>query len=1296
MMSLIVAAPGLEAQDLVITGVIDGPLTGGVPKAVEFYTLDAIPDLSIYGFGGANNGGGSDGEEFTFPAVSVGAGTCLWVASEATGFTSFFGFAPDWTSAAASINGDDAIELFQNGTVVDVFGEIDVDGSGQPWEYMDGWAYRQQSTGPDGSTFVIGNWYFSGPNALDGETSNSTAAVPFPIGFYGGCAPPPPPAPDLLLTEIVVTPTAGEFIEIHNPTVQSIDLSDVYLTDATFAGGGTYYYNIVTGANAGGGGFGDFHARFPDGASIGPGEYQTVALPGSDDFVAEYGFDPDYELFEDGGVPDAIPDMREALPGSINGQGGLSNSGEVVILYTWDGASDLVSDIDYGLWGDKAEAVDKTGVSIDGPDSDSSTSTYLPDTAIPLQDVVNTGSHNGGDSFQRIDLAEGTETQSGGNGVTGSDETSENLSVTWASDSAPTPGGAYVPPTPPSVWIINEIHADPASGIDGDANGDGVRDSSEDEFVEIVNISGGAVDISGWTLADGFSVRHTFPAGTVVEDQCGVVVFGGGTPTGPFGGMTVQTASTGTLGLNNSGDTVTLNSGSADEAVAAYGSEGGDNQSLTLDPDLTGAPWTRHSVASGSGGSLFSPGTMIDGSQFGGCPLVVVELREIYEIQGDGLVSPFVGQTVRTEDNAVTALATDGFFIQTPDFRSDGNVDTSDGIFVFTDSAPTVAVGDRVDVTGSVAEFFFFTELNSPTVTILGAGSVPQAINFNATVPSLDPTFPSCAIEFECYEGMLVEVAEGTVTGPNQRFGSDPFAEMHIVAYLDRAFREPGVEFPGLGMPSIPTWDGNPEVFELDPDKLGLPNQILPAGSTFSATGVLGFEFGGYELWPTGLTVIDPVVLPRMVWPREPGEFTVATLNLFRLFDDMDDPPSFGATGEERNDFVANAAAYTTKLVKLSAHIREVLDAPDVLAVQEAEKLGVLEDLAAQIATDEPGISYTAYLIEGNDVGTIDIGFMVRDRVTVDSVTQLGYDELFSWDGSPLHDRPPLLLEGSCQLEFGSSPISVLGVHNRSLSGIDDSSDGERVRLKRYEQAESIATMIQDLQITDPGIPLAVVGDFNAFEFTDGYVDSVGIIKGDFEPAESLICATEPCADLVEPDLTNQVLKLLPDERYSFIFRGSAQVLDHALTSVSLDPEITALTYGRGNADAAVEFGNDDFTSGIVPLRASDHDGLVLYLLKDEDGDGVPNNLDYCPATVIPESVPTVQLGTNRWALVDGDGYFDTTAPNGKGPKRSYSVADTAGCSCEQIIDALGLGKGHQKFGCSNGAMDNWVDFVQQ
>ena len=105
----------------------------------------------------------------------------------------------------------------------------------------------------------------------------------------------------------------------------------------------------------------------------------------------------------------------------------------------------------------------------------------------------------------------------------------------------------------------------------------------------------------------------------------------------------------------------------------------------------------------------------------------------------------------------------------------------------------------------------------------------------------------------------------------------------------------------------------------------------------------------------------------------------------------------------------------------------------------------------------------------------------------------------------------------------------------------------------------------------------------------------------------------------------------------------------------------------------------------------------------DGDGDGVCNDgavsngpstcvgADACPGTVIPEGVPTVRLGTNRWALVDDDFEFDTTAPNGKGPGRCYSTVDTGGCSCEQIIAALELGKGHTKHGCSIAAMDGWV-----
>ncbi|MGB5660888.1 MAG: lamin tail domain-containing protein, partial [Thermoanaerobaculia bacterium] len=871
-----------------------------------------------------------------------------------------------------------------------------------------------------------------------------------------------------------------------------------------------------------------------------------------------------------------------------------------------------------------------------------------------------------------------------------------NMGENWCTSTSPfgdgdlgTPGRANDCLTPFVPIVINEIHADPAADLAGDANGDGVRDFSDDEFVEIVNATGAPLDLSDWTLSDGFEVRHTFPLGTVIADQCGIVVFGGGSPTGSFGSMIVQVASTGSLGLNNSGDTITLNDGVGDVVSVTYGGEGGDNQSLTRDPDITGG-FVKHSVATGSGGTLFSPGTRIDGSDFGGC---FIPTLEIFEIQGSGLSSPVAGMTVTTLSNVVTALGTDGFFMHTP-APGDSDVDTSDGIFVFEGGAPTVAVGDLVDVTGVVQEFFEFTEFAfGSIVTVVGTGTLPPPVIFDETVPSPDPTAPSCAIEFECYESMLIEIAEGAVTGPNQRFNPDPIAEVHITAAPDRTFREPGIEFPGIGL--YPIWDGNPEVFELDPDKLGLPNLIIPAGSGFSASGVMGFEFGGYEMWPSELTV-DERFIPIPVRAREFDEFTVGSLNMFRFFDDVDDLPSVAADGRVRDDEVVETEEYLRRRDKFVRHILEVLDAPDILAVQEAEKLGILEELAAAIVDVDPSVVYTSYLIEGNDIGTIDIGFMVRDTITVDEVIQLGKDEYFTnpitLEEEILHDRPPLLLQGR---HLDQTLVQVFTVHMRSLGGIE----GARTQQKRYDQANSVAEKVQLIQDLDPGAPIIVTGDFNAFEFSDSYVDIVGQILGDFVPTDNLVCETNDCDDLVEPNLSNQIETLPAGDRYSFIFRGNAQTLDHALTSFGMEPFVRGLEYGRGNADAAVDLINDAETV----LRSSDHDGLVLYLLADGDLDGVPDHLDVCPATEIPEGVPTVRLGTNRWALVDDDFEFDTTTPGRQAlgaaerlsrPVERFTTEDTAGCSCEQIIDILHLGKGHTKFGCSTGVMRNWVKMV--
>ena len=180
------SAAAQTTNDLVITGVIDAGLSGGTPKAVELFVANDIADLSRCGIGAANNGGGTDGQEFTFPNVAASAGDYIYIASETAQYTAFFGEAPDYTSSAANVNGDDAIELFCDGAVVDVFGDVNTDGTGQPWEYLDGWAYRNSNTGPDGAVFTIANWTFSGINALDGQTTNATASTPFPKASFDG------------------------------------------------------------------------------------------------------------------------------------------------------------------------------------------------------------------------------------------------------------------------------------------------------------------------------------------------------------------------------------------------------------------------------------------------------------------------------------------------------------------------------------------------------------------------------------------------------------------------------------------------------------------------------------------------------------------------------------------------------------------------------------------------------------------------------------------------------------------------------------------------------------------------------------------------------------------------------------------------------------------------------------------------------------------------------------------------------------------------------------------------------
>jgi hypothetical protein len=176
--------------------------------------------------------------------------------------------------------------------------------------------------------------------------------------------------------------------------------------------------------------------------------------------------------------------------------------------------------------------------------------------------------------------------------------------------------------------VINEYLADPPAGLAGDANGDGTRSSSSDEFIELLNRSGEPYDISGYTLSDADAVRHVFAPATIVPPFEAVVIFGGGTPTGSFGNGSeyklVFRASTGGLSLGNSGDTIKLQDaqGHVVQEIKFGPAQGSAGQSINRDPDGNGATFALHTVVAMDSSRLFSPGTRASGQTFTIKPLL--------------------------------------------------------------------------------------------------------------------------------------------------------------------------------------------------------------------------------------------------------------------------------------------------------------------------------------------------------------------------------------------------------------------------------------------------------------------------------------------------------------------------------------------------------------------------------------------------------------------------------------------------------------------------------------------------
>jgi len=612
--------------------------------------------------------------------------------------------------------------------------------------------------------------------------------------------------------------------------------------------------------------------------------------------------------------------------------------------------------------------------------------------------------------------------------------------------------------------------------------------------------------------------------------------------------------------------------------------------------------------------------------------LSVVELLPIHGVQGNGLQSPYIGQTVVVE-GIVTARKSNSFFLQSADADADGNAATSEAIVIFTGSAPSsaAAVGNRVRVLGKVAEFvsssnphqLSLTELTAPSLSLISTGNaLPAAVEITAALANASGPID----QLERLEAMRVRIPALNVVAPVAAFVNEANATstsngvfFGVVPGVDRPFREPGVG--ALDTTTFPA-GVNPPVFDTNPERIrvqstgqtGAPVLGADVGDTLSGLiGVLDYGFGAYSVLPdpsAGIAV-TPGSTATAVSMAKGSEITIGGFNLQRFFDEVN------AAGI--SDPVLTPTALANRLKKTANAICGYVRTPDILGVVEVENLDILGRLATRINTGDtlfPGScasnpQYAAFLEEGNDVGGIDVGFLISSaevapgvpRVQVLEMTQLGKDVIFANpDGttSLLNDRPSMLLRARVNQANGAHyNVTVIVNHLRSLSGVNSTdaggngwaTDGARIRAKRAAQAKYLAEIVHARQTANPGERLVLLGDFNAFEFNDGYTDSMGVITGrEAGPTEVLNYVDSP----ITTPLTNMAELSAAGDRYSFSFDGNAQSLDHMVVNQALLDTTAGVRaeHARINAD----FGEDNYGDFTVPVRVSDHDPVVLFL----------------------------------------------------------------------------------------------------
>ena len=750
--------------------------------------------------------------------------------------------------------------------------------------------------------------------------------------------------------------------------------------------------------------------------------------------------------------------------------------------------------------------------------------------------------------------------------------------------------------------VISEVY-----GGGGNAGADLKQD-----FIELYNAGGAEVSVEGWSVQYASSAGTSWsvtelvgviPAGRsylVAEGTAGSV--GTALPAPDATGPSSMSQSSGKVALVT--DTTQLTCGATVGSCSAVASVR-DLVGYGTATDFEAAP-TGVTLSSTTSASRDATGTDTDnnendftegtptpancGEDCAAPPPIGIEDLLIHDIQGAAHTSPYVDEFVVDVPGIVTVVASNRFWMQDP--APDADPATSEGIVVFTGSTPTVAVGDSVTVSGTVAEFGFSgqlttTELTDPTVnpvgsagqeiapTVIGPGGrrPPTVVIDDDQLTRFDPQ--TDGIDFyESLEGMLVQVDDAQVVGPTSRFGELPVVTAGAGIRTDRG-----------GIVIRPN--------DLNPERIILDDALIPAGSmpaadvgdvlAGSTVGVEDYSFGNFKLLVTAAPTVNPGSLqPEVTAPRTAQQLAVATMNLENL----------AATDDQ------------AKFDRLAAIVANNLRSPDILAVEEIQD----NDGATNSTVVDASMTYERFIAAiaaaggptydyrqidpaddqdgGQPGGNIRVGFLFRTDTGLRFVDRPGGDATTPVQVTTVAGRPALSISpGRIAPQdsawdssrkplagwflYRGQPLFVVANHFNSKGG-DDALFGSRqppVRSsedQRHRQADLVRTFADSLLAADANANVIVLGDLNDFQFSETMriLESTG-------------------------SLSNLISTLPVAEQYTYVFDGNSQALDHTL----LSPSLLRPKFGRPGFVYDVVHVNAEFAD-----QASDHDPQVVRL----------------------------------------------------------------------------------------------------